>query len=198
MNATLIRAAALATALSLAGCASGPPETRVTRFHLGQQLARGQIALEPRDQSQARSLEFTTYANAVSAELVRLGFGLAPGFNRSELVAVVDVARDTREGLARRSPFSIGLGGGTFGRNVGVGGGVQIPIGKRRSNEIVATALSVQIKRRSEGTVIWEGRAITEAAADAPSADPDAAIRRLASALFKDFPGESGRTVIVK
>ena len=58
--------------------------------------------------------------------------------------------------------------------------------------------LAVQIKRRSEGTVIWEGRAETAAAAGTPAADPTTTVRTLAAALFKDFPGKSGQTVTVK
>ena len=198
MSPILIRAGLLGAALALAGCAAQAPETRVTRFHLGQPIARGEIVVEPRDPAMAKALEFQTYASAVAEELARVGFRLAPGLAKSELVAVVDVARGTRAMLEESSPFSIGLGGGTFGRHVGVGGGVSFPIGKGKTRELIGTELRVQIKRRSDGTVIWEGRAMNEARSDTPYAEPAAAIRRLAAALFQDFPGESGRTITVK
>ena len=117
---------------------------------------------------------------------------------KSELVAVIDVSRGTRAMLDEGSPFSIGIGGGTFGRHVGVGGGVTFPVGKSRTSEIIGTQLAVQIKRRSDGTVIWEGRAVSEARSGTPYADPGAAVQRLATALFRDFPGETGRTITVK
>src|SRR3546814_13817749 len=63
---------------------------------------------------------------------------------------------------------------------------------------IVITELNVQIKRRADATVIWEGRAITEAKENAPAAQPGMAAAKLAGALFKDFPGVSGRTITVK
>lgn len=192
------RVAFLGCSLALAGCAAQVPQTQVTRFHLGQPIAPGDVAIEPRDPAAINSLEFKTYADVVGAELARIGFRLAPGVARSELVALVDVMRGSREDIAARSPFSIGIGGGTFGRNVGVGGGVTFPVGKPRSREVVMTELAVQLKRRSEGTVIWEGRARTEARGDTPYADPDAAVRKLAAALFTGFPGESGRTITVK
>ena len=58
---------------------------------------------------------------------------------------------------------------------------------------------SVRIQRRSDATVAWEGRAEMRGArrqrrrrAAAAAAD------RLAAALFRDFPGESGRTIRVR
>lgn len=198
MSAFLFRAALLGSALALAGCAAQPPQARITRFHLGQPIARGEIVVEPRDPAAGKSLEFTTYARAVADELARVGFRLAPGIPKSELVAIVDVSRGTRAMLDEGSPFSIGIGGGTFGRHVGVGGSVSFPVGRSRTSELIATQLAVQIKRRSDGTVIWEGRGISEARGGTPYADPATAVHRLAAALFRDFPGESGRTITVK
>ena len=55
----------------------------------------------------------------------------------------------------------------------------------------------VQIRNRADKSVIWEGRAETEAPASAPAAQPGLAADKLAAALFKDFPGVSGQTVRV-
>ena len=110
---------------------------------------------------------------------------------------MVSVERGTREGM-RRSGLTIGLGAGSFGYHGGVGGGVSVPVGGRRPDEIAATRLVVQIKRRSEATVIWDGRAETAAPAGSPAAQPADTVRRLAAALFQGFPGVSGRTVTVR
>ena len=198
MSAYLFRAVLLGSALALAGCAAQAPETRVTRFHLGQPIARGEIVVEPRDPTTAKDLEYQTYARAVAEELGRQGFNLAPGVAKSELVAVVEASRGTRAMYQERSPFSVGIGGGSFGGNVGVGGGVSFPIGKGKTREIIGTELAVQIKRRSDGTVIWEGRAMSEARSGTPYAEPAAAAAKLATALFQGFPGESGRTITVR
>jgi len=183
--------------LMLAGCAT-QPEVRVTRFHLGQPIAPGQIAVEPLNPADRRGAEFKAYADVVGAELARLGFTEAPGLSKSEQVAAIAVERGTRESLTRRAPVTVGIGGGSFGWGGGVGGGISFPIGHGRSSQIVATRLTVQIKRRSEGTVIWEGRAETAAPANSPAAQPVEAVRRLAAAMFQGFPGESGRTITVK
>jgi hypothetical protein len=205
MYAILRRAALLGTALALAGCATngGLPPTQVTRFHLGQPIAPAEVAVEPRERGAAQSLEFDTYARAISAELTRNGFRPAANLATSELVAVLDIDRNLREGPPSSSGLSIGLGGGGFsggrrGGGIGLGGGVSFPVGKRRSNDLVTSEISVQLKRRSDGTVIWEGRARTAARAGTPPAQVNAAAVRLAAALFQNFPGESGKMVEVK
>ena len=203
MHTGFIRAAMLGTALALAGCATQQSmPTQVTRFHLGQPIAPGEVAVESRDPRMAGSLEFQTYANAISAELARNGFRPAANVASSELVAVVDVMRDSREGPPRPAPFSIGLGigGGSFGRRSAVGGdvGVGIPVGHSRSREEVLTQVAVQLKRRSDGTVIWEGRARTAALGGTAAAAENAAAVKIASALFQGFPGQSGQTITVR
>ena len=176
-------------ATSLAGCAastvSGPVE--VTRFHLGAPLERGTIAVEPLPGGGPASLEFSTYAGAVQSELVQAGYNPAAAGASGQYLAVVGFTRTTLEGAPRPAPFTVGLGGG-----------ISFPIGKSKSRYVVATELSVQIRRRSDGTVIWEGRAQTQADDRAPEAQATAAAGKLAHALFLGFPGESGRSITVK
>lgn len=193
-----------AAALALTGCAAQMPEARVTRFHLGQPIAPGQLSVEPRDPTLAKDLEFQSYARIIQGEFARLGFGLAPDLAKSELVAVTEVSRSWRPvGEAQRSSVSIGVGGGSGGgwhggTSVGLGGSVSFPIGKAKQRMDVLTQLSVQLKRRSEGTVIWEGRAEMVARDGSVQAHPKTAVARLAAALFEGFPGRSGETITVK
>lgn len=182
----------------LAGCAASVPEARVTRFHLGQPIARAAILIEPRDPAQRSSLEFTTDLTAMNRALTGAGFTVTTDPQRAELTAQVEVTRESRDLGPSSSGLSIGLGGGTYGSGVGVGGGVTLPIGKRNRVEGIRTELFVQIKRRGAQDVMWEGRAHLEARSGTPYASPAAAVDRLATALFKDFPGESGRTITVK
>ena len=202
MKAVFLRGCALLVAASLAGCTTGGGGTQagadVTRFHLGQAIARSQIAVEPTDQADANGLEFRTYADAVARQLTRLGWNVVSAGTQSEQVALIDVQQGTREALAQRSPISIGIGGGTGGYRSGVGAGVSFGVGGGRGGEIVGTMLEVRIKRRSEGTVFWEGRASTEARAGTPGAERGPAVEKLAEALFRDFPGESGRTIRIR
>lgn len=201
MKLMLMRGAAIGLAALVAGCATDggmvSSGVDVTRFHLGQQPARGTISVEPIEAAQAGSFEFNRVANAVERELTRLGWQVSRGNARSEQVALVRVSQGARQGT-RRSGLSIGLGGGSYlGGGFGVGGGVQVPIGGSRSNTIVETELGVRLQRRSDGTAIWEGRAQMEARGNTPLAYAVNAVDRLAPALFQGFPGESGRTIRV-
>jgi len=178
--------------LALSGCAASIPHVEVKRFYLGQQPDCGSVVIEAAEGQNAANLEFGTYAAAVSRELIRLGYPLEGkaiyriflGFDRAE------------RQVAKRSPVTIGIGGGSFGGNVGIGLGTSFGVGKSTS-AIIGTRMSVQMKRISDGAVVWEGRAQTEAPANAPAAQPGLAADKLSRALFQDFPGESGRTITV-
>jgi hypothetical protein len=196
--------ATLGTAVLLSGCMAGPSlgPVEATRYHLGQPIATASVAIEPMTTNAASvSPEFMTYADAVRAELARLGYSPVAGAP-SDYVAAVSFLRTSRGYVRRRSPVSIGVGGGGFtgggGGGVGLGGGVSLPVGGGRADEMVATELRVQLKRRSDNTVVWEGRATTETLGNAPTTQPGATAQRLAGALFKGFPGESGITITVK
>lgn len=196
--------AVVAAAATLGGCATTQVRpVEVTRFHLGAPLERGTLSVEPAPGGDASSLEFRAYADAVDREALRSGFTPATPGTPSQYFAAVGFTRATHEGPPRSSGLSIGLGGGGYSGGyrsggVGLGGGISFPIGKRRANQIVATDLQVQIRRRTDGTVIWEGHAVDAAEAAAPDAQPDAAAAKLAGALFRGFPGESGRTITVR
>ena len=164
---------ALLLAASLAGCetagpgAGTPQGVSVTRFHLGQQIARAEIRVEPANPADANSPTFAQLAAPVERELARLGWTVARGNARSEQVAVVRFQKGSREAA------------------------------RGRRGDVV-TELGVRIQRRSDATVAWEGRAQLEARAGSALADDAAAADRLAAALFRDFPGESGRTIRVR
>lgn len=204
MMRRIAAAIAISAALGLAGCQTGPQGSgvrqgvQVTRFHLGQPIARGEIRVEPADPAAAGSLVFVQQAAALERELARLGWTINRGNARTEQVAVMDLRQGSREALRNRPSLSLGMGGGTsnWGRSsVGVGVGATVPIGGPASGTLVATELAVRIQRRSDATVAWEGRAQLEARAGAPLANPVAAAGVLAEALFRDFPGESGQTI---
>ena len=150
----------------------------VTRFHLGQQVARSQIAIEAFDPADANTPEFRSYAAAVAQELTRLGWTVVNTLGKSEQVALVDVEQGTRAALA-------------IGR---VGAGMP-PAVAAGAPTTVATRLEVRIKRRSDGTVFWEGRSMLDTRGGASVADRSAIVQNLAAALFRDFHGESGRTI---
>lgn len=175
----------------VSGCAATIPPVEVTRFHLNKQIAPGPVRIEGDS-----SLESAAYVAATAQAMAKLGFanGTA-GTAQPVYLAKLTHSRLTRE-QAKRAPFSIGIGGGSIGRNVGVGVGTSIPIGGGMQ-QIIVTRLQVQLIRRDTQEAVWEGRAETSAPSTAPSAQPGLAAEKLANAMFKDFPGVSGGTITV-
>ena len=185
------------SALALAGCATTRP-VEVTRFHLNQPIGRGTIDVQPLAGAGPASLEFKTYAAAVQGELLKLRFTAPGGDTPGQYLATVDFRRTSRGVIDQGPPVTLGLGVGGFGRHVGGGVGGGIGIGKHRRKELIASELSVRITERASGSTIWEGRAQQDGALDAKEASPAATAGKLAAALFKGFPGESGRTIKVQ
>lgn len=182
--------AVFAAVSTLSACAATIPPVDVTRFHLNNEIARGGVQVQGDS-----SLESVAHVAAVTQAMGKIGFTDAGAVGNPVYVAKLTHSRLTRE-QAKRSPFSIGIGGGSIGRNVGIGVGTSIGIGGG-VQQIIVTRLSVQLMRRTDQQVVWEGRAETEAPAKAPASQPGLAAEKLANALFKDFPGVSGTTIRV-
>lgn len=192
---------ALGAVAVLSGCATTAPmpPMEVIRYHLGEPIPRGTVAVEPMSGGAPASIEFKTYAAAVQTELMKVGYSVPPQGTTPDYVATVSFTRTSREGPPRPSPVSIGIGGGGFsggrrGGGIGLGGGIGFPIGKSRPTIALVAELSVTIKRRVDQSPIWEGKA--QGISDIKGADEQAA--KLARALFTGFPGQSGRTITVK
>jgi hypothetical protein len=188
-RAVMILLTGAVAACSTTGERGGGPATggiEVGRFHLGATtIARAQIAIEPFDKADGNRPEFPAYASAVARELTRLGWTVVPTSRQSEEIALIDVNQGSREAIAALSAARVGRGvGGTA------------PTG--HAANVTATLLEVAIRRRSDGTVFWEGRAVGEARTGSAEAAGSAAVGRLAAALFRDFPGESGRIIRLK
>lgn len=186
--------AALAGGCTTTGGGRAAP-VDVTRYHLSEPIPAGTVAIQPKDGFAGP--EYQLYADAVAAELARMGFGPGASETRADYIATVDFRRTDRGQVRTRPPVTIGLGGGSFGGNVGVGGGASVGIGSKTRN-VYGVELAVQLRRRGDNSVIWEGRAVTETIEGQAGAQPADGASRLAAALFKGFPGQSGITITVK
>jgi hypothetical protein len=197
------RAILVTAALMMTGCATAPAAfpTEVTRYRVDD-VGRGTIALVP-DEGVDNGPEYQAYAAAVGDALGKQGYTILPdGSKNSVYVAKISFHTDARP-VRERSPFSIGLGGGTWSGNrggggVGLGGGVSFPIGRGRDREDALSLLSVKINQRQGDLGVWEGRAQSRAIGVVGNAVADKLAPKLATALFTGFPGESGRTIEVK
>lgn len=183
-------------ALSLAACATTAPPSpvEVTRFvaaDTGTRLGTGTVFV-----SAEGGLETSPYSAAVARELQRLGYREGPRSSASQ-IAEVRVERFVIGASGQRSPVSVGVGGstGTFGSGVGLGLGINLGGG---SQERIGTEMAVTIRDRASGASLWEARADFDAGRNSALADREASAQRLASALFRDFPGNNGETYEVR
>ena len=183
---------ALATILLLASACTSTNKhaTEISRFHLDNPIPAQPVNIKA---SENGSIEFKNYSDIVASELAKNGF---PPSKADEAVFIdVDITRGMVIKPPKRSPFSVGIGGGSFGGNVGVGGSASFPVGGG-ANEVYATKLEVKFIQRAENTIMWEGRAARET--EAAPENPTELMRKMVAALFLDFPGDSGKTVVIK
>ncbi|MCB2047682.1 MAG: DUF4136 domain-containing protein [Novosphingobium sp.] len=186
--------------LFLSACVAPTGPVEVTRFHRTDTatLGHGSVAIEPAEGQDGDSLEFRSYAAAVSRELQRVGYSeLVAGTRSSDSIAVVSVERASFRRDSNGSPISVGVGGatGSYGSGVGVGVGLNL---SGPPPETVETRLSVTIRSRASGQSLWEGRASFSARATSPLAQTQLGAAKLAEALFRGFPGTSGETILVE
>lgn len=187
----------LAGTLLLGACAvpTGPVDVTIfNRLAEGQAYGAGSYSvIAAPDFGTGQTLALSPYLAAVSREMARIGYAEKSG--GSDVVAEIRVSTSEIRGDGR-SPVSVGVGGstGSYGSGVGVGLGINLGGG---SQGRIETLLSVRILRARDNLVIWEGRASQSAGKKAPAAQPGIAASKLAQALFKDFPGESGTTISV-
>ncbi|MDG2003788.1 MAG: DUF4136 domain-containing protein [Novosphingobium sp.] len=185
---------------AISGCVAPVGPVEVTRFHLPDttQLGNTMIAVEPGDGMDGASLEFRTYSAAIARELARVGYSeSSPGTAAGGQIALLSFDRATYQPGRRNSPVSVGVGGSTGSYRSGVGLGIGFDL-SGPPPEQVETRLSVMIRDRESGKTLWEGRASFAVKANSPLADTQLGAAKMAEALFRDFPGNSGETIQVK
>lgn len=187
--------AAAALLLTLGGCVAPTGPVEVTRFHVPEvaQLG-GTIAVEAAPGMDPGSIELRTFQAAVGRELQRTGYRETA---QGAQVAEVRLERRTFRPGRERSPVSVGVGGGTgsYGSGLGVGIGLNL---SGPPPQMTETLLGVMIRDRASRRVQWEGRASFAVRADSPLANSGLAAAEMARALFSNFPGNSGETILVK
>jgi hypothetical protein len=190
------------TALLLAGCAAPRIENDVTTFHDEIMPAGESIRVMPADPANVNSLEFQTYANRISEELRKAGYTpVSEPDVVTDLIAEIDysVAVSHSEINRSRTGVSVGVGYG-FGRwynpwNIGV----SAPIFGRESRPygipIYQRSLELNIVEAEDSTQrLFEGRVVSDGSEGALNV----VMPYLITAMFTDFPGESGTTKVVE
>jgi len=171
---------ALAATTLLAGCESimpdsaPPPRTEAYRAHPDQPIARAPIAIGPVNLARADYPLVRAAVAAVSSELAALGFTPVADVGQAALLGTVDLSTGTASELVANAP-------------AGLRGTTTLPPGAP------STGLVVEIRRRSDASLLWQGRAATFR--PPRNGDPATLAGPLAHALFLGFPGQWGRTI---
>lgn len=197
--------AALALTLALGACTAslgGPdpraafdPSVEVTRFHNAESLTqagKGSIAIIPVNDDQLGSAAYRAFEQALERELVMLGYDIVRDKAAADQTA--RIAYEIIDPDSDREPY-VSPGGppGAFGQSVGLG--VNIPFGGL-PKDVLIYRLDVRLSDQDADRAIWEGRAIQQAQIGTRATDPEFFAPILARALFSDFPGPSGKTII--
>jgi hypothetical protein len=179
----------------ISGCATQSTQNiEVTRFHLNKPITPQDINIEPAAGIDSTSLEYVSYLNAITKQMNKFGLTAIDG-DSAELFATVKIGSEVRQKAPQRSKFSIGVGGGSFGSRTGISGGVNVPVGGSSGSEELVRSLEVRLIRRQENAVSWEGSATKSS--DAITDEGSDIAQELSEALFQEFPGDSGKTVII-
>lgn len=186
---------AIAT-MTVAAC-SVSFKTDVTAFHQLPEPSGEKVSIVPIDLKKVGSLEFQSYAALVGQELMKLGY--IPAENgEPDLIVGLDYSKnDGRERLTTQPGFRNDFywnnwrgfgywhtfdplwGPGSFNDDI-------------RATTVFRTMLNLEI-RDPKGGKLYEGRVETE---NSESSMP-VVVPQLVKALFKTFPGESGKTIRV-
>ncbi len=210
-------------ALTLVGACAEPFDARVARFQQLPAPSGQTFTIQSRDARKAGGLEFATYANLVTQRLEAVGYHPAADPRSATLVVNFDYAVGMpRERVETRSGFGYGysgfgpwgyggLGYGGYGRGYGgfgyggfgyggFGGfGYGGFGGYGYAPEVYSVTqynsyVDMRINRVADNVSVFEGRAETVATTN----DLTRLVPNLITAMFTNFPGNSGQTVKVR
>jgi hypothetical protein len=202
------------TALAALSACAPSFEARVARFQQMPAPQSQSFVIEPRDEANRGGLEFATYANYVRQRLVATGYTEAANADQAALTVMLDYTVGAPREKVRTRPgigwggfgpgwgwnpywggvgrFGGGFGGfGGFGGGWGGGGfGGADVYSVTQYNSVVA----LKIKRNADDASVFEGRAETVSSSN----NLTQLVPNLVTAIFTNFPGNSGETVRVK
>lgn len=193
--------------VAVAGLSACAPsfEARVARFQQLPPPSGQTFVIEPRDKENIGGLEFGIYASQVRQKMIANGFNEAPSADRADLTVMLDYQVGApREKIRSRpgwggwggfgpgwgwNPYWGGFGGwGWGGFGPGWGGTDVYSVTQYNST------LAMKIVRNSDKSSVFEGRAETVSSSN----NLTQLVPNLVTAIFTNFPGNSGETVRVK
>jgi hypothetical protein len=222
MDMTRIRNAAKWLApialITLAGCAASPFRADVSRFQTQLPAPQGQtFAVKAVDAANDGGIEFSQYAGLVATEMQKLGYAPAASGAAADLTVKLGYAVDQgkERTVVREDPFYdpfwgySGFGRGYYGRPYLArtrGGHLRYVNGwydpflfggfgyngyDVRNYTVFTSGIDLKIEKTATGERLFEGKAEAKSRSNRlPYLVPN-----LVSAMFTNFPGNSGETV---
>ena len=187
-------------ALLVTGCAAPRITNDVTTFHDEIRPAGETIRVMPADPANAGSLEFQTYATRINEELRKAGYTpVTEPDVVTDLIAEVDysVATGQSERSGRRTGASVGVGYGSGRWYNPWSIGVSVPVfgGSHPGTPLYHRSLELNIIDADDSQQrLFEGRVVS----DGTESALNVVMPHLITAMFTDFPGESGTTKVVE
>lgn len=173
----------------LAACASGF-QAEVTRFHAMIPPVGESVTIEPAPGIEVGP-EFTSYANLVGDRLAAEGFRPAAG-GPADIVATLGYAARPTNAVEDEGP-QVGIGMGSAGRHTAVGLGTSFSL-SGGPKQVFVYQLQLIMSAAETGERLFEGRAVARGTDTSISS----VMPNLITALFTDFPGQSGETRRIK
>ncbi|MFO1393557.1 MAG: DUF4136 domain-containing protein [Steroidobacteraceae bacterium] len=175
----------LAAAILAAGCESAPPKPTSMRDPQANFAAFKTFGWDAAQDSQTTGQPLSLVDNdiraAITSELKRKGYVEAAAGTTPDMVLRYETGKAE---ITKGSPFSIGVGVGSYGSSGGVGVGTSTS-GTRNVTEGMLVLSVVDPVRKAE---VWNGRVSRELG---KNGTPNAALIRSAVAdLLRDFPAQ--------
>ena len=204
MKQTIIKIAVpLLAAMTVAGCAT-PFKAEVSRFERLPAVQGQSFYVTSQNPALQGGIEFETYANMVTQQLVAQGYTPTGSPQSADLLVNLDYGvNDGQQRVVQDyDPFYRGYGfygypyHGYYGRSRYISGWYDPfmfgPGGYSvRSYVVYTSELDMNIDRAADGTRLFEGKAMARSRTnDLPYLVPN-----LVEAMFTGFPGNSGETV---
>lgn len=203
--------ALLAFAFTLSGCT--PHVVTTTSIYHGEHAYdRGTIYIEPEDQELEKSLAFKTLKNRIGKHLSLNGYQIVPEKEDASFIAVISYNSDGGKTTVSSKPIVGQTGGGTsysYGTSVGLSGvktytGTQYTppsYGVVGSKTVTETLYTIEAKfdiyrfnGKKVGSKVYE----MQGTSTGSCGKINVVMPLIIDAMFKDFPGEDGKTTEVK
>jgi hypothetical protein len=149
----------------------------------------GTVVIQPKTADGADDPSLPSFADAASAALTAKGFTIFDDPAHAAYLAELVLSRAT---------VGTGLGKNPNGHSadiIGTGVAVALPTGNSSVTTLERTQLEIRIRHRVDGSIVWDGTAVTVREAGTRKGTIQAIAGDLSKALLESYPVEPGGVI---